>query len=122
MTDYHIRPMDPASEAELDLVTRRMRLPPQEVLGEEAGTALYSMEWLRQRLLWHLNPASCTGQVFLAEAADGAIVGHTIVRLDADDAGAPIGLFATTYVAPEARRRGVASCLLLPGQAWLIQH
>ena len=63
-----------------------------------------------------------TSQVFLAEAADGPIVGHTIVRIDADDAGAPIGLFATTYVAPEARRRGVASRLLLAGEAWQIER
>ena len=47
------------------------RLP---MLGEEAGTSLYSMEWLRQRVLWHLNPANCTGQVFLAEGADGCRV------------------------------------------------
>jgi GNAT superfamily N-acetyltransferase len=80
------------------------------------------MEWLRQRARWHLDAASCTGQIFLAEDGDGAIVGHTIVRIDADDAGSPIGLFATTYVAPEARRRGVASRLLLSGEAWLIEH
>lgn len=117
-----IRPIDPTREAELALVTRRMRLTLQEVLGVEAGVALYSMEWLRQRLLWHLNPEECTGQVFLAEDTDGAIIGHTIVRLDADDAGTPTGLFSTTYVAPEARRRGVASLLLLAGEAWLISH
>jgi GNAT superfamily N-acetyltransferase len=58
----------------------------------------------------------------LAENADGTIVGHTIVRIDADDAGIPIGLFSTTYVAPEARRRGVASRLLRAGEAWLIGH
>jgi GNAT superfamily N-acetyltransferase len=119
---YRIRPMDSTSEAELELVARRMRLTLIEVLGEEAGTALYSMEWLRQRVLWHLNPASCTGQVFLAEDADGKVVGHTIVRLDADDAGTSIGLFSTTYVVPEARRRRVASHLLLAGEAWLIGH
>jgi GNAT superfamily N-acetyltransferase len=117
-----IRPMDPTSETELELVARRMRLTLNEVLGEEVGTALYSMEWLRQRVLWHLNPANCTGQVFLAEDADGTIVGHTIVRIDADDAGTPIGLFSTTYVAPEVRRRAVASRLLRAGEAWLIGH
>lgn len=119
---YRIRPMDPGSETELELVASRMRLTLQEVLGEEAGAALYSLEWLRQRALWHLNPASCTGQIILAEDAGGAIVGHTIVRLDADDTGTPIGLFATTYVVPEARRRGIASRLLLAGEAWLIEH
>jgi GNAT superfamily N-acetyltransferase len=120
--DYRIRTMDPTSEAEIELVARRMRLTLNEVLGEEAGTALYSVEWLRQRLLWHLDPASCTGQVFLAEDAEGTIVGHTIVRIDADDAGEPIGLFSTTYVVPEARRRAVASRLLLAGEAWMIGH
>jgi GNAT superfamily N-acetyltransferase len=119
---YRIRPIDPTSETELELVAGRMRLTLNEVLGEQAGTALYSMEWLRQRVLWHLSPANCTGQVFLAEDADGTIVGHTIVRIDADDAGTPIGLFSTTYVVPEARRRAVASNLLLAGEAWLIGH
>src|SRR5437762_9348922 len=57
---YRIRPVDPTSESELELAARRMRLTLNEVLGEEAGTALYSMEWLRQRVLWHLNPANCT--------------------------------------------------------------
>jgi len=119
---YRIRPMDPTSETELELVARRMRLTLNEVLGEEVGTALYAMEWLRQRVLWHLDPVNCTGQVFLAENADGTIVGHTIVRIDVDDAGTPIGLFSTTYVVPEARRRAVASSLLLAGEAWLIGH
>jgi GNAT superfamily N-acetyltransferase len=119
---YLIRPMDPTSESELELVAGRMRLTLHEVLGEEASTALYSMEWLRQRVLWHLNSASCTGQVLLAEDAHGTIIGQTIVRIDADDAGTPIGLFSTIYVVPEARRRGVASCLLLAGEAWLIGH
>jgi GNAT superfamily N-acetyltransferase len=114
--------MNPICESEIELVARRMRLTLNEVMGEETGTALYSMEWLRQRVLWHLNPATCTGQVFLAEAEDGRIVGHTIVRIDADDAGTPIGLFSTTYVVPEARRHAVASRLLLAGEAWLIGH
>lgn len=119
---YRIRPMDPTRESELELVARRMRLTLNEVLGEEIGTALYSMEWLRQRIRYHLNPEDCTGQVFLAEDADGTIVGHMIVRIDADDAGTPIGLFSTTYVVPEARRRGVASRLLRAGEAWLIEQ
>jgi GNAT superfamily N-acetyltransferase len=119
---YRVRPIAPTRNSEVELVACRMRLTLCEVLGEEAGTALYSMEWLRQRVRWHLDPASCTGQVFLAEDAAGAILGHTIVRLDADDAGTPLGLFSTIYVVPDARRRGIASRLLRAGEAWLIRH
>lgn len=46
-------------------------------------------------------------------------MGHTVVRVDADDAGAPLGLFSTTYVAPATRRGGVASALVRAGEAWL---
>jgi GNAT superfamily N-acetyltransferase len=93
-----------------------------EVLGAERGRALYTMDWLRARVLWHLDPAESTAQVFLAEAPDRRITGHTIVRIDADDAGEPIGLFSTTYVEPASRRLAIATRLLLRGEAWMAEH
>ena len=96
-----------------------MRATLIEVLGEQEGGALYTMEWLRDRVLWHLDPGRCTGQVFLAEADDGTVIGHNIVRVDEEESGQPVGLFSTTYVAPAQRRRDVATRLLLAGEAWM---
>jgi ribosomal protein S18 acetylase RimI-like enzyme len=97
-----------------------MRLTLIEVLGEAAGAGMYSMDWLRARVRWHLDPSECTGRVLVAVAAD-AIVGHTIVRLEPGDPG-PTGLFSTIYVVPEARRRGIADTLVRHGEAWFASH
>ncbi len=89
---FRIRDIDPASDAEVDLVARRMRQTLVEVEGEEAGMALYTMQWLRDRVRWHLDPASTTGRVFLAEGPGGQVLGHAIVRIEADDSGRRFGL------------------------------
>lgn len=112
-----IRPLDPGCPAEVELVAARMRLTLIEVLGEERGGSMYDLEWLRERVRWHLDPGQCTGEVFLALGPGGAVSGHTIVRVEREGADA-IGLFSTTFVAPEARRRGVATALLDRGEGW----
>lgn len=114
-----IRSIDPAAEAEIDLVAQRMRQTLIEVEGEATGTALYTLDWLRDRVRFHLDPAQCEGWVMLAETPGGEVLGHCIVRVEKDDEGAPFGLFSTTYVVPEARRHGVAVQLLLAGEAWM---
>jgi len=119
MSGIRIRALDPESAEELELVAARMRMTLEEVLGQEAGRALYTMDWLRERVRFHLDPARSTAAVFVAEDAHGTIVGHSIVRLEPDDAGGWMGLFSTTYVAPESRRRGVAKQFLLRGEAWM---
>ena len=125
MSDSHInqdtvqiRPLNPASDAEVALVASRMRLTLIEVVGEERGAAMYTTDWLEARVRHHLDPAACTGAVFLAERG-GEIVGHTIVREEPDGEGGVMGLFSTTYVAPGARRQGVASALVRRGEAWM---
>lgn len=120
--DCSVRPLRRDTDVEVNLVAERMRLTLIEVLGHETGAEMYSMDWLRARVRWHLDPAQCTGEVFVAEAAD-AIVGHTIVRLEPSDDGELAGLFSTIYVIPEARRRGVADALIQRGEAWFAsQH
>jgi GNAT superfamily N-acetyltransferase len=116
-----IREIDAGSEMEIDLVATRMRATLEEVLGEERGREMYSMEWLRDRVRFHLDPARSTGAVFVAEDGE-AIVGHTIVRIERDDDAGPFGLFSTTYVAPSHRRAGVAKLLLARGEAWMRAH
>lgn len=107
----------PVQDHEVELVAERMRATLVEVLGEARGQAMYTMEWLRDRVRFHLDPSRSTGAVLVAEEAR-FVVGHTIVRVEADGTG----LFSTTYVEPTARRRGVARHLLLAGEAWLSAH
>ena len=110
-----IRPLDPSSDAEIALVAERMRATLVEVLGQARGEALYTLEWLRDRVRYHLDPDRVAA-VFLAEA-DGEVVGHTILRREED--GAPLGLFSTIFVAPSHRRQGIASALLRHGEEWI---
>lgn len=119
MDTFRVRAFDRGNDAELDLVAERMRSTLMEVLGDEVGGSMYSLDWLRDRVRWHLDPATCVGEVFVAEDDSGEVLGHTIVRLDASSAD---GLFATTYVTPAARRRGVADALLARGERWLLDR
>lgn len=118
----HVRAVDPQNTREIELVAARMRDTLIEVLGDERGAAMYSMEWLVERVRFHLDPAQSTGQVLVAEDAGGEIWGHTIVRLDKNDAGQAIGLFSTVYVMPEKRRQSVAQTLLNAGEEWFSKH
>lgn len=96
-----------------------MKLTLIEVLGERDGAALYTREWLEERVRFHLDPERCRGQVFVSVAPAGDVSGHCIVRVEQDAAGREFGLFSTTYVAPDARRTGVAAALVARGEAWL---
>ncbi len=115
----NIRELDPKAENEITLVAARMRDTLIEIEGQEVGSALYSMEWLQERVRWHLNPEMARAKIFLAIEDHGQIVGHTIVRQEANEHGLPYGLFSTTYVLPAARRNGVAQQLLLKGENWM---
>ena len=119
LDDFHIRAIDPNSVAEIDLVAERMQATLIEVEGEETGKALYSMDWLRERVRWHLNADQVTARVLLAEDNAGVILGHTIVRREFEEDGREYGLVSTTYVLPESRRAGVAEALLHAGEEWM---
>lgn len=113
-----VRPIDPTSAAEIALVAERMRATLVEVLGEARGTSMYSLEWLVERVRFHLDPAR-EAAVFVAEDAGGEIVGHSIVRSELDDEQRAFGLVSTTYVLPSHRRLGLASALLAHEEAWM---
>jgi GNAT superfamily N-acetyltransferase len=117
-----IRRIDPRSEAEVELVASRMRQTLIEVEGEDIGNSLYTMDWLKDRVRWHLDAEKSTGQVFLAGNPEGYITGHTIVRIELDEKGRQYGLFSTTFVEPESRKQAIASCLLEHGEKWMIEH
>ncbi len=126
-TRIQIRPIDPASEQDVSCVARNMRQTLVEVLGQETGESMYSMDWLVQRVLWHCDASQCTGDVFVAvhddddDDGDGAIVGHTIVRIERED-NVDMGLISTTYVVPEHRRQSIATALLAHGESWMMSH
>jgi hypothetical protein len=68
--DVFIREISPDCEAEIALVARRMRDTLVEVEGPEAGGSLYTLDWLRERVRWHLNPQAAVARVYLAIDAD----------------------------------------------------
>ena len=93
----HIRPIDPCDDQEIDLVAERMRATLAEVIGEE-GYHMYTLEWLRNRVRWHLQRDQCVGRVLLAIDAEGSIMGHIIARVEEASTMTPVGLFSTIYV------------------------
>jgi GNAT superfamily N-acetyltransferase len=112
-----IRPIDLEATSEIELVAARMRATLMEVLDPARGEAMYTMDWLVDRVRQHLDGRH-TGAVFVAED-DGAIVGHTIVRIEHDADRGTHGLFSTIYVVPSARRKSTARSLLERGEAWM---
>ncbi len=100
-----------------------MRATLIEVLGEERAVEMYSLEWLRERVPFHLDGKFCTGAVLWAEDSSHAYMGHTIVRVEAEESDqAAFGLFSTIYVEPHARRHGLARAMIERGEAWMRQH
>jgi GNAT superfamily N-acetyltransferase len=98
-----------------------MRATLAEVLGED-GYHMYTPEWLRNRVLWHLNEEQCIGRVLLAVDSKGTIIGHVIARVEDASTASPVGLVSTIYVCPDFRRCGVARALLEASEAWLIEQ
>lgn len=114
-----VRPLNPESRAEIELVASRMRLTLIDVLGEEVGGNMYTMDWLLDRARFHLDPTRCTGQILLAENCDGKVTGHTILRVQDDEEFGQHGLFSTFYVIPECRGQGIATEFVTHGEAWM---
>ena len=114
-----IREIDATSADEVVLVAARMRQTLVELLGEQRGTELYSMDWLVQRVRWHVDPEQTVAKVFLVERPDGWITAHAITRIEHDEQGKPYGYFSTVFVEPGSRREGVASALVRHVESWL---
>ncbi len=113
-----IRRLQKSSSSEIELVATRMRETLIEVLGVELGSSYYSMDWLIRRVLYHLDPQQCDGEVMLLES-DGQVIAHCIVRQELDADGSAYGLFSTSYVLPEHRQKGIATMLLKAGETWM---
>lgn len=111
--------VEPDDAATIDLIAQRMRLTLVEVLDETRADEMFDHPALLERVRWHLDRSDPDrrAEVFVA-LLDGDVVGHTMLRVDDVD-GERLGLFATTYVTPPARRAGAASALLLAGERWM---
>ena len=109
-----LRDIDPHNKAEITLVAERMGATLMEVEGQE----LYDLDWRIQRVRWHLDAANTQARVLLGVDDAGAIVGHTIFRVEQDEEGSRFGLVSTSYVIPAARRQGFANAFLSEAEAW----
>lgn len=114
-----VRPIDPTSVDEVELVASRMRLTLIEVLGEEVGGNMYTMDWLVQRVRYHLDPSQCVGQVLVSENTERQVTGHTILRVQPDEDFGEHGLFSTFYVDPAHRGQGIATAFVKHGEEWM---
>ena len=112
-----IRDLNQSSTDELELVAKRMQLTLIEVLGEEKGKSMYSMEWLVQRVLFHLSDQT-TGKVLVCEDSKGEICGHAIGRLEHDASSDAYGFFSTIFVDSKSRRSGFATALMDALESW----
>lgn len=113
-----IRPIAADSAEEVAWVAQRMRATLVEVLGQERGEAMYTLDWLDRRVRFHLDASQCQGQVFIWVEPGRQRQGYTIVRRE----GPGLGLFSTTFVEESGRRRGVAGALVEAGEVWMRQQ
>ncbi len=114
-----LRDLDLARSDEIERVAQGMRQTLIEVEGEARGTAMYTLDWLRDRVRWHLDPAQTQARVVLALGARGEVLAHTIFRVEGP-AEARFGLISTTYVWPAHRRAGLAARLLQCAEDWFL--
>jgi GNAT superfamily N-acetyltransferase len=113
----HIREINQHSSDEIALVASRMRQTLVEVMGEEKGASFYSMDWLLNRVRWHLSPER-VAKVFLVEDSNGEILGHAIARIEHDEDQKPFGFFSTIYIDPKLRGTGAASQVVDKVDGW----
>ena len=113
-----IREIDATSDVEIAVVATNMRRTLVEVLGLEKGTALYSMDWLVDRVRWHLDSQQAPAKVFIAEMS-GRIISHAIARVETETDGTLYGYFSTIFVEPEWRNKGIAASMLSHTVSWL---
>jgi len=117
-----IREINRHSDLEISLVASRMRQTLIDVLGEQKGRDMYTMDWLKERVLWHLDPTKSKAKIFLSENAQFEITGHAIARVERDESGIEYGYFSTIYVDSESRRQGIATALMETVERWFVER
>lgn len=96
-----IREIDPTNKEEIKLVAQRMQSTLIDVLGKRARVSLYTLDWLEDRVKWHLNPSQTRAKIFLSENFAKEITGQAIGRIEMGDDGIEFGYFSTIYIASE---------------------
>lgn len=113
-----IRRLSPTAAEEIEWVARKMRQTLAEVVDNQDGASLYSIQWLRNRVNEHLAPSF--GAVFVAQDdATGLLQGHVIAREDVEEDLGEVGLMSTIFVEPEVRREGLGRKLVETALAWM---
>lgn len=113
-----IRDLNPLSENEIRLVADRMRQTLIDVLGPEKGSSMYTMEWLIDRVRWHLDSTNTTARVLLSQNSDGQITGQAIARIERGEDGGSYGYFSTLFVDVGSRRQGIATSFVAFVECW----
>jgi GNAT superfamily N-acetyltransferase len=113
----NIRDININSEEEILLVASRMQSTLVEVLGEVKGKSLYSMDWLTERVQWHIDLIP-KAKILLLENETGNILGHAIVRDEQVESGNRFAYFSTIYVVPASRGKGLAKDLMNAVEKW----
>ena len=111
--------INPDSKKEIGLVSKRMRQTLIEVIGENEGQSMYSLDWLKERLLWHLHPDR-EAAVYLSKSQD-KITGHAIVRVENVNEELSYGHFSTIYIEPKSRKKGIATALIKKVENWCLE-
>lgn len=113
-----IEPIRQTRSSTCGAIAARMRSTLIDVLGDKKGANMYSMDWLVERVQWHLD-LGLKAKIFLAES-NQEIVAHAIVRTENSNDG-EFGYFSTIYVAPEFRNKGIAKTLIKTVESWCRQ-
>lgn len=115
---FTTRPLNRQSQEEINSVAQNMKKTLMEVMGEEKGSQYYSMDWLLERVYWHIELGD-RAKIILCEDAFSNLIGQAIVRVEFDeDLEQEIGYFSTIYIEPAIRKQGAASLLINQVHEW----
>lgn len=115
---FSIREINPTVKEEILLVAERMRQTLIEVMGQEKGSTFYTIEWLIDRVYWHLSHERIA-KVMIVENNKSEIIGHAIARIEYDENKKKFGFFSTIFLLPEFRGQGIASEIIDFVENWL---
>ncbi len=112
-TQWHIRPATAADRAFLEQLAPRLTIGIPAWRSREAMLAT-----VRGWLLENLDRMGADGAVFIAEDADGTLVGAATVERSAHFTGTPQGELGELAVIEAVEGQGVAALLLAAAEDW----
>jgi ribosomal protein S18 acetylase RimI-like enzyme len=124
---YVIRDLDTSSADEVDTVTRMCMttvldtIPEFQHDEERARKSLPNFTFAGMRDMIRGDFGKPTHRFLVAVAEDGRVVGHSMISRKVTPSGERFGYFFSRYVAPEHRRKGLASRLMEAALAWFAE-